>query len=60
MKVDPVHFFNARGVSTLTQDYQVERIAELEAENAHLKRNLKAAAVRLLEISRAAEAEKAH
>lgn len=36
--VDPVHFFNTRGKSILTQDHQEARIAELEAENERLRR----------------------
>lgn len=47
MKVDPVHFFNARGHSILTMEYQAERIQKLEAENAELKRRLSAAIKRL-------------
>lgn len=49
--VDPVHFFNARGKSVLTQDHLEARVEELETENAKLKRRLKAAVTRLRELS---------
>lgn len=41
-KSDIVNFFNAHGVSILTDKHQGERIIELEAEVEHLKRLLKA------------------
>lgn len=41
--VDPVHFFNARGTSALTEAHLAERIRELEEENARLRRLLKLA-----------------
>ncbi|PZR92270.1 MAG: hypothetical protein DI537_13870 [Stutzerimonas stutzeri] len=37
-KVDPVHFFNERGMSVLTEEHLLERVDELEEENARLKR----------------------
>lgn len=46
---DLIHLFNARGHAFLTLDHQVERIRELEAENAKLKELLRKAAGRLTE-----------
>ena len=43
MQPNEIHLFTAAGVNVLTQDFLEKRIAELEAENLHLKRLLKAA-----------------
>lgn len=47
--VDPVHFFNARGMSVLTEDHLHARIRELEAQKAELERKLASAMRRLQE-----------
>jgi hypothetical protein len=44
---DPVHFFNARGLSVLTQENQETRIKELEAEIKRLNELLTTAMGRL-------------
>lgn len=43
MQHNAIHLFTTTGVNVLTQDFLEKRIAELEAENLHLKRLLKAA-----------------
>lgn len=55
---DPVHFFNARGVSVLLAEDQAAQIAELKAENERLKGLLNKALVRLREESRISEIRK--
>ncbi|MER9176337.1 hypothetical protein NKH72_22415 [Mesorhizobium sp. M0955] len=46
-KVDPIHFFNALGVSVLTAEHQGAEIKRLNAENTELRRRLKSAVERL-------------
>lgn len=41
-KIDPVHFFNALGRSVLGDRYLEDQVKRLEAENAELKRRLRA------------------
>lgn len=45
--VNPVHFFNARGFSTMTEDMYLERIRELEAQLVESQENCKILARRL-------------
>lgn len=45
--VDPIHFFNARGVSVLTMEHQGAEIDRLKAQNMKLTRQLKATTQRL-------------
>jgi len=45
--VDPIHFFNARGLSILSEDHLAHRVAELEKENAELRRRVRSLALRL-------------
>ena len=58
--VDPIHFFNARGKSVLTQEGLEERVEELTMENQRLKRMLKLAAQRLRQAGQVKEAAKRH
>lgn len=53
--VDPVHFFDARGKSVLSNDWQEKELDRLRKENAELKRRLKAAVYRLRELGAAEE-----
>lgn len=46
--VNPIHFFNERGASVLTQDFLERRIKALEEENLELKRQKQALARRLV------------
>lgn len=45
--IDPVHFFNERGMSVLTADHLEAENKRLAAENAELKRKVKTLALRL-------------
>lgn len=45
--VDPIHFFDARGKSVLTNDHLAAEVDRLTMENRELKRRLKAAVTRL-------------
>ena len=37
-KVDPIHFFNSCGLAAVTEEFLLQRIAELETENERLQR----------------------
>lgn len=49
--VNPVHFFDARGKSVLSNDHLEVENDRLRAENAELKRRLKTAVQRLRTLS---------
>lgn len=49
--VDPVHFFNARGFSVLTENDYIARIAELEVELAKSQSDCRTLAQRLKKIA---------
>lgn len=55
---DPIHFFNSRGLSVLTQEHQIEEMNKLRAENNDLKRKLRAMTMRLRAIAGDKEADK--
>lgn len=40
--IDPIHFFDERGHSTMSTDYLKSRLKELEADNERLRRLLQA------------------
>jgi regulator of replication initiation timing len=44
---DPVHFFDARGKSVLSNDHLAAEVDRLTMENRELKRRLKATVTRL-------------
>jgi hypothetical protein len=51
--VDPVHFFNARGFSVMTEDAYLARIKELETQLAKSQADCRTLAIRLKRIAEA-------
>ncbi|MBA8881704.1 hypothetical protein [Phyllobacterium myrsinacearum] len=45
--VDPIHFFNARGLSVLSEDRIEHELELLQEENAKLQRKLRLAEMKL-------------
>ncbi|MGV1754853.1 hypothetical protein [Agrobacterium sp. CG674] len=45
--VDPIHFFNSRGMAVMTEDFLRSENDKLRAENEELARKVKTLALRL-------------